>query len=351
MKSPKTRTTMERSASSSSIKRDKSRSTSSRTASKGSIKEPANYKRKSSKLTLFLRFLGFLALFALAAFVYVRYGDALSLHALKNSKEKIEGMITRNPILGPIAYVGFQSACVGFNLPGATFLATCAGLFFPQPLASAIAYTGYMLGAMISFISWRLILGDSVHSFLDTSSTMFKKMEREIKNADNIIDTVASLIFIRYIAFFPFWFVNASQAAMGISFSYFTLLTAFSTVPGALLYPMTGRMLRQTLSEVTVETNTSEFVQALFIKAIYEDPAAQATFGLLVFCALLPVLLRLPKLFLTAGEAVMAATEVKQRTRGRSPTTRPATSSAERKRERVLKKAQREQLAASKKNS
>ena len=44
----------------------------------------------------------------------------------------------------------------------------------------------------------------------------------------------------RYIAFFPFWFVNMTCALLDVGFPTFLLTTAVATVPGAVIYTMAG---------------------------------------------------------------------------------------------------------------
>ena len=129
-------------------------------------------------------------------------------------------------------------------------LSFSGGLFFEQPGAMVYAYLGYVLGAIMNYGLIRLVFADSVGKWLTGKSDMFKKFQAGLNDAESFWETVAFLTFIRYVAFFPFWFVNASCAVLSVGFGYFAFTTAVSTIPGSAIYTFAGRLLSDTLDQV-----------------------------------------------------------------------------------------------------
>ena len=111
---------------------------------------------------------------------------------------------------------------------------------FPQPWACLYAYVGYVVGASLSYCFVRFVVGDSVRKQMSESSHMFRKFEEGMQDAENFWQTIAFLIFIRYVAFFPFWFVNSACALLSVGYPYFLITTAIAVAPGSVLYTMSG---------------------------------------------------------------------------------------------------------------
>eukprot|EP00392_Amoebophrya_sp_AT5.2_P011802 g11892.t1 len=159
----------------------------------------------------YLRVLFAVFLVAVAVAAYIRFGDYFTLLSLKSQKSAADAFILANYLLAPALFTLLMTLVVGFNVPGATFMSLCAGLFFEQPFAAGYAFLAYTLGAVISYTTWRIILGNNIREYLAKTSDMFAKFEEGIRNAENFWDTVSFLVFIRYVAFFPFWYTKSLQ--------------------------------------------------------------------------------------------------------------------------------------------
>ncbi len=235
------------------------------------------------------------AVVAVAAAAYVQFREFLTLQALAAQKQTVERIIMTNPVASHLGYNFLMAILIGFNIPGATFLSLCGGFFFEQPYAALLAYVGYLVGASISYTLMRFIFADSVQEYLSKNSAMFDKFASGLREAENFWETVSFLIFIRYVACFPFWFVNASCACLNIGYGYFCLTTGLATVPGALIYTLTGRLLADGFDRIDPNAETGDVVKELLWKAVTEDKSAQAVMALLGLCSVLPLLLRAPK--------------------------------------------------------
>ncbi|CAD7929984.1 unnamed protein product [Amoebophrya sp. A25] len=233
---------------------------------------------------------------AVAIFATYQLGDYLTPQVLKQLKDSVDSFISNSPVRSRAGFVALMTFIVGFNVPGATFMALCSGVFFSQPFATVAAFSGYTIGALINYTAWRLVFGDAVRGYLAKASGQFRRFEDGLKKAENFWETVAFLIFIRYVAFFPFWLVNAACAALSVKFGTFLFTTAFSTVPGAILYSMMGRVfVESALYTVTTETDTSTLLRSLLWRLLFEDESARGVAAMLLFCISFPALLQLPK--------------------------------------------------------
>eukprot|EP00397_Hematodinium_sp_SG-2012_P064592 GEMP01091661.1.p1 GENE.GEMP01091661.1~~GEMP01091661.1.p1 ORF type:complete len:252 (-),score=17.24 GEMP01091661.1:94-849(-) len=220
--------------------------------------------------------------------LYIRYGHLFTLHSLKDSHLQVTNYINQHPYSGPLIYIGLMSAIIGTSLPGATMMSLSGGVFFTQPFAAMYAYTGYMIGASISYSLVRCVFGDSVRRIMSSKSEMFHQFEQGLHESENFVQTVSFLIFVRYIAFFPFWFVNASCALLSVGYGYFFLTTAIATLPGSLIYTWSGELLVDALQTVD---NGEEglLVYHLLKKTLFEGWKGPMLLSLLAFCTSVPV--------------------------------------------------------------
>lgn len=232
-----------------------------------------------------------IAFVSVAVYTYIHYGHLMTFTFLKKQKHLIDDYVNADPIKAGTLYVSMMTGLIGFTLPGATFLSLCAGLFFPQPYATVYAYVGYVAGACISYGLVRVVFADVAKEYLCKKSDAFSKFQKGLADSKNFWHTVSFLMFIRYVAFFPFWFINASCAVLSIGYGYFILTTAMATLPGAAIYTIAGRLVADVLDEITDE-NKSEVIRRTLLKAVTEDRAAQLALVLLLFCATFPVVVR-----------------------------------------------------------
>lgn len=226
--------------------------------------------------------------------LYIRYGHYLTLYALKESRLQVVSYIDEHPFIGPLIYIGLMSAVIGTNLPGATMLSLSGGVFFTQPFAAFYAYVGYIVGASIAYSLVRSVFGDKVRELASSKSDMFKQFEQGWRESENFWQMVSFLVFIRYIAFFPFWFVNAACALLSVGYGYFLLTTAIATIPGSLIYTWSGELLVDVLEELDA-AQEGAIVRTLVRKTLYDGWKGPMVVGLLAVCTCVPLVLHFTK--------------------------------------------------------
>jgi len=243
-----------------------------------------------------LRITASLSLFCIGLFLYFQYGRKyLNLHALKTSRLMVVEYLELHPYAGPAIYIALMSAVIGTNLPGATMLSLSGGVFFAQPFAPLYAYIGYIIGASISYTLVRSVFGDGLRKMVAGRSEMFVRFEEGLNKQQNFWQVVSFLVFVRYIAFFPFWFVNASCALLNVGYKRFLLTTAMATIPGSLIYTWSGELLVDVLEEFDGDSAEGELVRNLLHKTFFESSKGVMLVGLLAFCTLVPVILHYTK--------------------------------------------------------
>jgi len=80
---------------------------------------------------------------------------------------------------------------------------------------------------------------------------------------------------------------------LSVGFDKFVLTTAIATVPGAILYTMTGNMIAEMLEEIDPTESPSRIVRKIFLERIIHDWKAQFCTGmLLIMSAIFPFVMR-----------------------------------------------------------
>eukprot|EP00928_Gymnodinium_smaydae_P070464 TRINITY_DN54292_c0_g1_i1.p1 TRINITY_DN54292_c0_g1~~TRINITY_DN54292_c0_g1_i1.p1 ORF type:complete len:272 (+),score=48.66 TRINITY_DN54292_c0_g1_i1:29-817(+) len=189
-----------------------------------------------------------------SAFLYVKYHHLLTVEALKQNHTYILGLVAENPRLAPCCYIMTLVVVIGLTCPGATMLSFVGGVLFPQPYASAYAYVGYILGASISFFVASFILGDCLQRRLRKSS-LWTKFERNVRK-----NAFVYLVAARYTMVFPFFFVNAAAAIVGVRWRTFAAATSVSCIPGSVVYTAAGGALASLLHQVDGDVDKSQLI-------------------------------------------------------------------------------------------
>jgi len=241
---------------------------------------------------MWAKVLVFLTLVTGAAYLYVNYGHYFRFSSVKMYKSAIEEYIEVEFFTASLYFTGLMVTLIGLNIPGATMMALSGGIFFAQPYALIYVFCGYTIGAVLSYTTVRFLFADIIRRKLLGSSDMFRKLETGIMKSDNYLQLVSFLIFIRYVAFFPFWFVNASCAILNVGLPFFVLTTALATLPGAVIYTLTGQLLSGILDKID-DGNTTRVILGLVYDLVWTDRTAQLVIALLLSCMLLPLVLKL----------------------------------------------------------
>jgi len=198
-----------------------------------------------------------LAIIATSVGLYLTYGHLLTLDSLKQHQRAIHGRIEVHPVQAALCYLFVMVCVIGLTCPGATVLSFAGGVLFPQPWASVLAYLGFVLGATVSYAMVTFLLRDMMQERIGSSSALYRRFETNMQD-----NAFFYLVAARYCFVFPFWFVNAASALVGVEIRTFLAATSVSCVPGAVVYTSAGGLLSGILDKVsnTSEINTKELI-------------------------------------------------------------------------------------------
>jgi len=180
-----------------------------------------------------------------SAFLYIRFHHLLTVASLRRHHTDILDLVDANPRLAPLCYIGTLVLVIGITCPGATMLSFIGGILFKQPYASCYAYVGYIVGASISYFVTSFILGDFMRRRLAEKSQLYQKFEANVRR-----NAFAYLVAARYTMVFPFFFVNAAAALVGVRWRTFVAATSVSCIPGSVIYTTAGGALANLLHKI-----------------------------------------------------------------------------------------------------
>lgn len=180
-----------------------------------------------------------------SAVLYVRFHHLLTVASLRRHHTEVLDLVAANPRLAPLCYIGTLVLVIGITCPGATMLSFIGGILFKQPYASCYAYCGYIVGASISYFVTSFILGDFMRRRLAEKSQLYQKFEANVRR-----NAFAYLVAARYTMVFPFFFVNAAAALVGVRWRIFVAATSVSCIPGSVIYTTAGGALANLLHKI-----------------------------------------------------------------------------------------------------
>lgn len=169
-------------------------------------------------------------------------------------------------------------------------LSFMGGILFKQPYASIYAYVGYIVGALISYFVASFILGDYMRRKLAAKSGLYKKFEANVRR-----NAFAYLVAARYTMVFPFCFVNAAAALVGVEWRTFVAASSVSCIPGAVIYTTAGGALANLLHSMD---DNDEVDKSKLLWTALEDPNVKVCIGGITFALAVLATVRL----LTGGD-------------------------------------------------
>uniref|UniRef100_A0A7S2BN48 VTT domain-containing protein n=1 Tax=Alexandrium andersonii TaxID=327968 RepID=A0A7S2BN48_9DINO len=181
----------------------------------------------------------------ISALLYIRFHHLLTIASLRRHHTEVLDLVEAHPRLAPMCYIGTLILVIGITCPGATMLSFIGGILFKQPYASCYAYIGYIVGASISYLVTSFILGDVMRRRLAENSQLYQKFEANVRR-----NAFAYLVAARYTMVFPFFFVNAAAALVGVRWRIFVAATSVSCIPGAVIYTTAGGALANLLHKI-----------------------------------------------------------------------------------------------------
>jgi uncharacterized membrane protein YdjX (TVP38/TMEM64 family) len=221
--------------------------------------------RNAKRISLFIFILATFALIYL-----LRIHHYHNLEILKQYKDLLLNSVEKNYWFSALIYICVYIVTVAFSLPGAAVLSMTGGFLFGTLQALPLIILGATMGATLTFLSVRYLIGDWLQQRYEKH---LKKFNQELRNYGSSYLLISRLIFI-----FPFFVINIFAALTQISLFTFIWTTAIGIIPGALIFAFAGNQLHEIESAKDIFTPEVIFV-----------------FLLLALFALLPILVKKPK--------------------------------------------------------
>lgn len=188
------------------------------------------YKERHKKLKRFVKPVIFLALAGVILCLSSYYNLA---EKFMNALPKLQGLVNQRPVLVMLAYVFAAAAgCVVLALPGAAF-AVIAGLLFEPVSGTLLCLTAATLGAVLSFLTGRYFLRDSVRPMLEKNLTLKKFLFDDANHTGIIL-----LMVTRLIPLFPYNLQNFAYGLTDIKLLPYTLYSFIFMAPGAAVFTL-----------------------------------------------------------------------------------------------------------------
>lgn len=175
-----------------------------------------------------------LALLAIGLVVFFVFGldKFLSLNALKEHRETLQGWVANHWVLTAIAFAAIYALAVAFSLPGAVFITIAGGFMFGPYLGTVYVVVGATIGAVGVFLAARYALGETLRA---KAGPAIKRMEAGFRENE-----MSYLLILRLVPLFPFWLVNLVSAFLGVSLRTYTIGTLLGIIPGTFVYALVG---------------------------------------------------------------------------------------------------------------
>ncbi len=225
---------------------------------------------KLLKSTRFWLGVGFLGL--IIALRYSGLGDYITLEMVQEKRFQLEQLIANHYLWSVIGYILFYILAVIFALPIVALCTVAGGFFFGLIPAVIYSNIGATIGATIFFLLVRYFFGDLFQERYKNHLVWFND---QIKNYG-----VYYLIFMRFVAFIPFFVENLVAGLSKAPALTFAWTTAVGIIPGSFVYAFAGRQLA-----------TIDSIQDIFSWKIL------VAFSLLALLALAPIVVRRFRLF------------------------------------------------------
>lgn len=183
-------------------------------------------------------------LFGAVIFSYFFFdlGQHLSLENLQSQKSSFDSYYSSNPWQVIFIYFGVYVLMAAFSIPGALGITVVGGVLFGTLTGTIVVSFASTIGATLSFLSSRLILGEWVQSKFGAS---VKKMNRQIEK-----DGAFYLFALRLVPLFPFFLINLAMGLTKIKTASFFLVSQIGMLPGTIAFVYAGAAVGDRFTEI-----------------------------------------------------------------------------------------------------
>lgn len=218
-------------------------------------------------LPLFLLILAIVLVYALGLNTY------LHLETLRLHRHQLVAYVSQHYFLSLLAFIGSVILLVTLSIPADALLAVAAGFLFHQPLATFLIVISSTIGATLLFLVVRTTL---TTAWRIKAAPVFAHLEKGFRR-----DSANYLLFLRFIPFSPFWFINLVAAFFNVPLGTFMWTTLVGIIPSAFVHTQAGEGLGAILDSG----------KPFSLHSVFNWPVILALIGLSLF-SLVPIIVR-----------------------------------------------------------
>lgn len=184
-------------------------------------------KKKLSIFALFILIILLMKFFDLDTYV--------TFENLKDKKDVLAQFVQNNYFLAIVAFVMMYIVSVSFMIPIAMVLTISGGFLFGSISGLLFVNIGATIGAVLSFLLARYLLGEKFQS----------KYKNQLLKFNHELETnkYQYLFSLRFLPIFPFFLVNFLCGVTRLDLRAFIITTAFGTIPGSFVFTYAGSKL------------------------------------------------------------------------------------------------------------
>jgi len=166
---------------------------------------------------------------------YMGIGKYMSLENIKAHTEYIKNFIADNYVLSVIIYITILIAASFLSIPITVMLNLVAGFFFGVFAGALYANIGTVLGASLSFLTFRYLLGNFVR----------EKYADKLKDFNAHIEKkgYSYLLALQFFPATPIMLINICAGLTSLRLWTFMWTTSVGILPGSLVYTFAGQEL------------------------------------------------------------------------------------------------------------
>ena len=167
--------------------------------------------------------------------IYLNFWHYLTLEKLNQHRDFLEQYYQNNTFLMIFLFFIFYVVATSISIPGALIFTVTAGFIFGRINGTLIVSFASTLGATISFVLARFILGDLLQ----------EKYGQQLKTINLGVekDGFFYLLSLRLIPLFPFFMVNLLMGMTKIKTWKYALISQIGMLPGTFVYVNAGTAL------------------------------------------------------------------------------------------------------------
>lgn len=168
---------------------------------------------------------------------YTGLHNYLSFEYLKTNRQVIHDLVDRQWGLVALLFIALQIIVVASALPLSAMLTVAGGFMFGTIASLIFTVIGGTLGAGISFIMIKYVIGSIITNRYHHRITQWK--EKAQKHGAYYV------LILHFFMVVPFFIINSIAAFINISLKQFLLMTALGVIPGAFFYSLLGNQLME----------------------------------------------------------------------------------------------------------